>query len=37
MLKADALSVQAEKMLSTTGRNYMLTYSQELRMAAVGK
>jgi uncharacterized sulfatase len=37
MLKADALSVQAEKMLSTTGRNYMLTYAQELRMAAVGK
>lgn len=31
MLKADALSIQAEKMLTATGRNYMLTYAQELR------
>lgn len=34
LIKADALTVLAEKLLTATGRNYYLTYAQELRSAA---
>lgn len=34
LIKADALTVLAENLLTATGRNYYLTVAQELRMAA---
>ena len=37
LIKADALTALAEKLLTATGRNYYLTYAQELRAAADAK
>jgi alkyl sulfatase BDS1-like metallo-beta-lactamase superfamily hydrolase len=37
LVKADALTALAEKLLTATGRNYYLTYAQELRAAASAK
>ncbi len=34
LLKADALTMLAEELLTATGRNYMLTVAQELRTSA---
>lgn len=37
LIKADALTVLAENLITATGRNYYLTYAQELRAVADAK